>query len=640
MGFQITSPSIARLSIDNPERIRLSGIRPTSPDQLDQEWDKMQTTGTTTLTLPAASNREACSFKLGQLFGDHVAITCRHDQEPSDAAMALLWKFSGSTAISMVSQTRPAHTLKYIPDELSFSHSTRPVDACSQFALQPSGIDIRHLARASRPHTTVALVGRDAEDIARKTALLFNLRPDLNIFGCTPDLPGGPQQIHESAVGVDAFHRIANVQAGGSGFLAAPLTRRDALWINQLTGRATRPGEVIFAPQAAHGIDRALFTRWWQVQPDVVCRRLDAAVRPNPELLPVELACPPTPGGAPGLKTTRQAIRRLGSTVVFGSTGNIGSAITEALGGKVPLTTVSRRFDTVPHRHLGSPLHPVVQASAVPPGTDIKTAFLTASVPWRRCPKTQRIIFDRAALLEDNLTGILIPQLRTLPESTRVLQIITNPSSELAYAAWLLRPDLEHAISAHVGTDIVRQRAHVKNPNDTDSWFTFGPHSPAQVNVDLADGSIDQQVPILGKILNDEAGDRSVTDPTGLSSIVEAARLHSHLPGCYGLPLTANEARQLSVFMRDEAGRPIAVSEGIAPTLPRDENRRIRWELLKKALSVDEFAQRAHAALAEMEEGRNTVLDCLARYAAQQLPGVDCVDPQWVLDNREKLLKL
>jgi len=477
-------------------------------------------------------------------------------------------------------------------------------------------------------------------EAARHLALLGSLRSDLTLVGCTAALPDGPHQLIPNAIGMDAFDRAANLRAGGSSFVAGVLSRRDAAWINQTTASTLKAGDVMFAPFGAQGIDRTLFSRWQQEMPQRVQECIELAVKPHVELLPLALIAPPSVDSNPGLRNLRHAIRKLGPTVVFGATGNIGSAIVETLGGKIPVHAISRQGSSEALNRLGSPEHPVRQCAALPADAAVSTVFLTASVPWLRCPRTNRIIFDRTALLEDNLQNVLIPQLRQIPPETKVVQIITNPSSDLTYAAWLLRPDLAHAVSAHVGTDIVRQHAHVSQPNRPETWFTFGPHSPAQVNVDLAAGTIDPAIAVMGKTLNDEAGDRSVIDPTGLSSIVEAARLHTNQASCYGLPLSAQEAFELSEFMDREMGRPVVVSEGIAPTLPRDGQRRIRWDMLRKAGSVLGFPDLALRALQEMETGRQQVVEALVRRVRARHPQPGTIDAKWILCNRDKLLTI
>ncbi len=631
-------------SLTRPERVSLEGVRAQSPRPIEEEWKTLCDKGFTPITRPQGSEDDTCHFSLAELFGDQTSIICRQDREPSDAAMALLWRFGGACPITMVSQTQPAHLLRYIPHDFAFQHSGKPVQASAQFLLTPSTLDIRSAARSAPPHGTIIIVGTDDSQTARHLGLLENLRSDLTLFGCTGALPEGTRQMHPATIGTDAFDRMVCQRTGGSSFVAGALTRRDAAWLNQTTGGTLKAGDVIFAPFAAHGLDRSLFARWRTEMPDQVEQRLNNAIRPDVELLPLALVSPPSVDGQPGLRNLRHAIRKLGPTVVYGATGNIGSAIAEALGGKIPVTAISRQGCCPRLETLGSPRHTLRQGKSLSASqTDedaVRTVFMTASVPWLRCPRTNRVIFDRAALLEDNLQNVLIPQLREIPAGVKVVQIITNPSSDLTYAAWLLRPDLAGAISAHVGTDIVRQHAHVRFPDRPDTWFTVGPHSPNQVNVDLAAGTIDPKVPLLGRILNDDAGDRSVIDPTGLSSIVEAARLHTHQAGCYGLPLSAEEAKALTEFMDREMGRPITVSEGIAPTLPRDSQRQIRWDMLRRAGGIPEFPDRMHTALQEMEAGKMQILEALVRRASARQPQAGTVNVQWVLDNRDKLLSM
>ena len=74
------------------------------------------------------------------------------------------------------------------------------------------------------------------------------------------------------------------------------------------------------------------------------------------------------------------------------------------------------------------------------------------------------------------------------------------------------------------------------------------------------------------------------------------------------------------------------MSEGIAPTLPRDSQRQIRWDMLRRAGGIPEFPDRMHTALQEMETGRMQILEALVRRANARQPQAGTVNVQWVLE--------
>jgi hypothetical protein len=638
--------SISKTCLSQQHAIKQRFIREPDPNALPLQWDSLSTHGHT-LESGNNANKDLSNFTLAKQFGDRISVHCCQHAEPSDAAMALLWRFSAASGLTMVSNNQPAHTLKYIPSVLEFKHAKVAVPADSAFLFSPRHSDLIRTARRSPPGATAVLVSQEDDAVLRQVADLMARRPDMQVYGCTPRLPHGPQAGNPSGAGLDAFSRVSALRTGGSAFVARPLSHRDALWLCKQTHFPCSARMVMFAPFGQHGIDRPLFRQWMQNHPDAVKHQITRAIKPDAEtstsLLPEDLMLSSTATGATErLKNLRRSLRTLGTTAVFGSSGHIGSAITEALSGKLPLFALCRKPEDKPVHAMSSPRYVMRQTKHLPPEANVKTAFLSASVPWKQDPQTGKIIFDRAALLEDNLKQVVIPMLRELPKSVRLLQVITNPSSDLAYAAWLLRPDLaEHsAITAHVGTDVTRQRAHVLYPEQTDTWFTLGPHSPQQLNVDLAAGRIDEQIAVMGKTLSQQAGDRSVIDPTAMASIVEATELLNHKASSFGLPLGKEEAELLSGFMA-QMGQPIAVSEGIAITLPRDSARQIRWDMLKEASKIPGFATGARQAIDEMESAKRSILNLIGEQIKHNRPDLaHQVNEPWLLKHRSDLLNL
>jgi hypothetical protein len=389
-------------------------------------------------------------------------------------------------------------------------------------------------------------------------------------------------------------------------------------------------------------------------------------------------------------------INSLGPVVVVGGTGNIGGAIAQALGGKVQeLITINRTLGKKPFDHLGTPELPVREQKDFKNIDPTSTVFVTASVDWRRDDKGE-IVFDRNALIGDN-TKALLPTIKQLHPDARKVVIISNPCSELTAVVAFLRPDLTKILLAHAGTDAVRSQLRnptrsAENPNPSvslsqnsansseisvttpsqnlgqdempksaiqmarDGWqpaqAVVGPHAPEMVVAYPVSKHIDPEVSVLGKTLADEAGGRSVTDPTALSAIDEASGALLGLPGSYAQVLTAKEASELTALMT-RWGVPLEVPTGIAPTLPRDNQGAIDWNMLnalKDSVFPGEDSQpdqsytsKVFHALKTMANNFDISLNCIAELVREKNPGLDetegCeIDKQWVLNHQEQLL--
>lgn len=206
--------------------------------------------------------------------------------------------------------------------------------------------------------------------------------------------------------------------------------------------------------------------------------------------------------------------------------------------------------------HLGTPDNPIAEygleslpdywhsESGEAEGPPSKTIFLTASVP--KPVRDGKVVTDRPAIMRGNLE-VMVGALRKIPATVGQIQVITNPSTEMAFAAWLLRPDLPGAVVAcHAGTDTTRQRARVIDPDRPDTYFTLGPHEKEQVNVDLeareGQGAIDEAIPTMGGDITRRSGGQAATVTTGLASLNEAYDIYTGKPGSYAVPLTAPEA--------------------------------------------------------------------------------------------------
>lgn len=396
----------------------------------------------------------------------------------------------------------------------------------------------------------------------------------------------------------------------------------------------------------------------------------------------------------------------VGDSMVFGD-GNIGLALVETLGGNARVSLVRRKpagdladlagagfqasLDAYYAKrkpdvsHLGSPQNPIAEygLEGLPDywhpeggktrGPDAKTVFLTASVP--KPVRGGKVVTDRPAMMRGNLE-VMVGALRKIPASVGQIQIITNPSTEMAFAAWLLRPDFPQAaiVCCHAGTDTTRQRARVTDPDRPDSYFTLGPHEKEQVNVDFeaqeGQGAIDDAIPTMGGDITRRSGGQAATVTTGLASLNEAYDIYTRKPGSYAVPLTADEAGWLTRFVRglqESLGQPtdFQIQEGAAITIPRKGDMSINKEVLEKAKAVNGFAERAIAAASVVEQGRTAVLDAVAsllegrrlenghrdidivRYPAlsqvrdsMDLSGLTPEDRrQFVLDHRDKLLR-
>ena len=223
--------------------------------------------------------------------------------------------------------------------------------------------------------------------------------------------------------------------------------------------------------------------------------------------------------------------------------------------------------------------------------------------------------------------------------------------------------DLSHSIFAHAGTDVTRQMNRVKDPLDASSYGTAGPHSPLQVNWEMKErgtrklpahlqkfaaefdassartGRIDNRIPVLGQMHQSRSRDQnSVTAPTAAAGIFEAISIATHAPQSIARPLTMDEATRLSAVLQ-QYGQEISVSEGIAPTIPRDANCAIRWDMLSEALDViPAFPEKLGAAVQAMEEGRSDLLNVLADKINKGRADNNKVDNDWIITHRGVVL--
>ncbi|HEV2611507.1 MAG TPA: hypothetical protein VGU61_14655 [Noviherbaspirillum sp.] len=607
--------------------------------------------------------------ELAKAFGNSVTVyssrskEVRHPHnparlpEPSKDSMALLYKFCGTPSLKMISSVKSPHLLEYLPGQIvNVQHSVAldpSAPSTSAFLLNTTLDELKESAARFPANSRVVIAGNDSRSVAQQVAFLSHARADLQVIGHAstfhdPDNTRGA---------IDAFRRVGTMLRGETAVVTAALKTRDSAWIGRKTGCRVPAGTAITAPFDARGrLDRNAFAAFLRAERADANQSLMGAVNAFDE---INLPTISAGAIAPQMHTSRlrrkkpvdahhadAGIKSLGKVMVFGSTGNVGSALVEVMSGRTTVYAMKRNIAKTPVDSLGNAAHPVFELGdrEIPEGMVPDTVFLAASAP-RPTDEHGRIIVDRAAMLETNLEQVLIPAISKLPAGIRLVQVITNPCSDMAFAAWLLRPDLAEKISGHSGTDMVRQQQHVARPGDPGSYFTFGPHSPGQVNVDIERNAIDPDIAVKGDDIARRSGGQPATDPTALSSVLEAINITNHVRSSYALPLTALEAAELTSFLAEVTPRGQdlqAVSEGVAITVPRNSDGAIDWDMLRKASdNLPEFAGKANAAVAEVEGGRRSVLDKLVRMVDAKHPELRAhLNHDWILANRERLLSL
>jgi hypothetical protein len=573
--------------------------------------------------------------------------------------MNLLALYTGSN-VAFATQEAPPNIFADFPKEITnivHTRSTGALGACDT-VIFPDCSEAKIISDAPQLKSggRVIVSERDFDSVIEKLALLHAIRPDLELYGHAPDR-GDDDSASLPPAPVAASYAVANIQAGERAFVVRPLTERDAAWLTEFFGVAIEAGAAIAANFNKEGtIDRAEFEDMFTAEPVVMRDQIAQAAALNQRMVRdmfgvIDIARFATaakdqtgrtarvPGKLVDRQTDREQIQTLGPTVVYGASGNIGKSMSKALiANGVPLCGIVRK----PNPEVLSEFAKLAESDAIVSSTVPETfvpstAFLTASAGW---PKDAdgKIIFDRSRLLGDNVK-ILAPIFKTLSPQTERAVVISNPCSEMTYLGWLLRPDLADKIFAHAGTDVTRQRNRAPFPDDA---FTVGPHSPAQVNVKRnrkGGVEIDPRISSLGQLHQERSRDgNSVTVPTATAAIWEAISIATNTPHSLALPVTADEAGKLTAFMT-QCGQPIDVSEGIAITLPRDQQHQIRWSMLTEAAeAIPEFSEKCKNAIGAMEDGRSALLQAVVDTINSARPTAEAVDQQWVLDNRGAVL--
>ena len=501
----------------------------------------------------------------------------------------------------------------------------------------------------------VIISATSIDSAIKKTALLHAIRRDLELYGHATT-PAEEKPLPTPATPVAASYAVADMLAGERAVVARPLGDSDANWLSRLSGLTIDRGTVIMANfNKAGTIDRVEFEAMFRADPTGLQDHLAQALRLNQRMVnymagAIDKARLATaakdqlgrPARIPGVPVDRQASREqimtLGPTVVYGASGNIGNAISRALcANGVQVCGIVRKPSSTLLGAFAELSEPKSLVSATVPAAFVpNTVFLTSSAGW---PKDAdgNIVFDRSKLLEANVK-ILAPIFKDLSPQARTV-VISNPCSEMAYLGWLLRPDMADKIFSHSGTDVTRQRNRAPFPEDS---FTVGPHSPAQVNVKRnrqGNLELDRRIPTLGQQHQERSGDgNSVTVPTATAAIWEGISIANNKAQSLALPLRADEARALAAFMvRYE--QPIDVNEGIAITLPRDQQRQIRWDMLTEAAKqLPGFPGKFRQAISAMEDGRTALLQSVVDTVNLGRPEDAMIGPQWVLDNRGAVL--
>lgn len=489
----------------------------------------------------------------------------------------------------------------------------------------------------------------------KQTALLHAIRRDLELYGHATD-PAEDNMSPATATPVAASYAIADMLAGERAVVARPLGDSDANWLSRLSGVTMDRGTVIMANfNKAGTIDRDEFEAMFRADPTRLQEHLAHAVRLNQRMLKymagaiddARLATAVKdqlgrPTRIPGVPVDRQASREqimtLGPTVVYGASGSIGNAISRALcANGVQVCGIVRKPSSTMFGAFAELSEPKSLVSTTVPSAFVPdTVFLTSSAGWPK-DANGNIVFDRSKLLEANVK-ILAPIFKDLSPQARTV-VISNPCSEMAYLGWLLRPDMADKVFSHSGTDVTRQRNRAPFPEDS---FTVGPHSPAQVNVKRnrqGDLELDRRIPTLGQQHQERSSDgNSVTVPTATAAIWEGISIANNKAQSLALPLSVDEARALTAFMA-QYEKPIDVSEGIAITLPRDEQRQIRWGMLTEAAEqLPEFSKKFRQAISTMEDDRMALLQSVVDTVNAGRPEETMIDRQWVLDHRGAVL--
>ncbi len=620
-----------------------------------------------------------------------IAIVNGGATGPTPTAMDLLALGVGRS-MSIACDDTPPNLLNDFPATVTNVVATRQVGAVAaadtMFLLECSTLKTIENAKYIKPQGRVVIAGGELHRVAEQVAVLKQLRPDADIFGhaASEFALYAPSSVADP---VQASYQTAAMLDGEAVTMVRPLRGEDAAWISEQVGCAIKPGTAIPAPYLKNGrLDRTS------------CNALLESPHTGLKDAIEQLALPqeaPSNAISAALKTARKECRKftsvqrarrapgiaidaakvdrqvatLGPTVVYGASGSIGSALLKWLAKSgIPLCGVMRKPDRKFLRGFDSPRFDLVIDDKVPDSFAARTAFITASTGWSK-DAAGNIIFDRGRLLSANV-DILTPIFMRLPTDIRQVIVISNPCSEMAYLGWLVRPDLSRNLFAHAGTDVTRQMNRVKDPSDTSRYGTAGPHSPMQVNWEMKknrrgsaavktntfssdavqntaevgaaettqpSGHIDARIPLLGQMHQSRSRDKnSVTVPTAAASIFEAINIATHAPQSYARPLTSHEAEQMTTLMQ-QYGQKIIVSEGISPTLPRDAQCEIRWDMLSEALDgVPDFSPKLFAALQAMEEGRSGLLNALVKKINESRTDNEKIDNHWIIEHRGPVL--
>jgi hypothetical protein len=671
----VTSTSHATLPVE-PEIVTATSNRtapPAQPAVPSQEEPKVHVFGTKSFLNLARCNapKPTGDMKVAERFGKNVIVYSSPSAnvkksrnpdalpEPGGDAMALAYKFCGAGKISLISSHKSPHLLEYHPRSIvNIEHSvslTEGMEADSAFFLNTSREELQQNAVNIPQGACVTISNNASEQVAEQVALLAHIRPDLQVYGHASVFTD-PKN---NKGAIEAFRRVGSILGGEKAVVTRVLRKADSAWIEKKTGVKISAGTAI----------PALFDKTGRLDRKSFLDNVNIAILEDPARTKLEqfsglynrLNLPEVAQEKTGifgmqsikkmlnsaslLKTQEKQqdqLEKLGKVLIFGSTGNVGDGILRALSGRVEIDAPVRNPARVSAAdHLGNITRPVRQLALdkySQNGFSADTAFIAASAP-RDKNRT-----DRAGQLIPNFEQVMIPLMAKIPANVKLVQVITNPCADMTYAAWLLRPDLAGKISSHSGTDLVRQQEHVTNRHNPDTYFTFGPHSPNQVNVDLPSKSIDPDIPTKANNINQRSGGQATTDPTSLSSIYEALNIVTGEQSSYAIPLTASEAGELQAFFHaSEVAelKEIVVSEGLAFTLPR-KNGEINWGMLAQARDqVPEFMQKIIPAIDELNLGRKTILDHVVSMVKEKRPELaGQVNHAWVLQNRPSLLAM
>ena len=603
---------------------------------------------------------------------------------PTPTAMDLLALETGRN-VAIACDDIPPNLLYDFPASVTNVVATTQVGTLAavdtMFMLQCSTEKIMQEAKFIRPEGRVLITSGELHQVAEQVTVMHQLRPDVDIYGhaASEFVLYAPAS---AANPVQASYALAAILDGQSVFMVRPLQGKDADWLSHRAGISITPGTAIPAPFFEDGqVDRTALA-FWLTSPKSGVKEAIEQLALLRQARPVALteAITQAKSDAGDIDKQRRARRvpgltleslpgparlaALGPTVVYGANGNIGSTLLKSLATTgQPLCGIMRKPDATFLGGFDSPRFDLIVASQIPDNFAAKTAFITASTGWPK-DAAGNIIFDRSLLLAANI-NILVPIYQSLQKKLPLVVVISNPCSEMTYLGWLLRPDLARNLLSHAGTDVTRQMNRVNDPNDTSSYGTAGPHSPMQVNWEMRKsrtprkpspapigttaesggtspaasapriGRIDPRIPVLGQMHQSRSRDKnSVTVPTAVAALFEAVNFIQQVPQSYARPLTADEAAQLSGLL-NRHDKPIRISEGIAPALPRDANGDVRWNMLIEALDqVPFFPQKLGAAMQAMEEDRTALLLSLVNKINYRRPARDCIDSDWILAHR------